>query len=590
MKIDTVEVTNLKGVTATFKLGTHNLIEGPNGAGKTALLDGLELACLGHHTTLGKAARKIGLLASGNLMQSKVTFEDGKINQFDWAKKGGIQALIEKDIPETLLSYASFRKMSAAQRTSHMMGLIDIPTHDPEDLKKRILDALQEKKITMAAGTEINDEFQAVWDDAEQHMVKILDEVVDHFKEQAKAKKEVARQAEAIITSNLELEPVPEVTDEQLDVLKQRIAANDEVERLAQAYRSLDHANEEIAAVEQEITETEGDLEIPVQEINSQIDLIQKSIQAHQQNGGQADGAVKAIQIQIQSLKDELESIDGAKTCPCCKSRAKTWKANATARIQERMKDLTAKASEHADLMTKAQSEIESLTMRKGELSAQRDSQQGVEREIVQLKTKLAGHSSTRDALLKQIGERGRPDGSSDMAEVRQELDELTRGRNEWLRYQARVSSSQESEVDIAHVQAVAQGYGVAARAIESYKAEVIDTAMTNLVGQGSGITRAVWGESLRFEAGDFYLGQVHIEALSGSEGLLLQSVLQLLLTKSPCRLLILDELGVFTDSSRQKLYTALAESALVEQFIGLQATDQPTEHPSSWTVHQVQA
>lgn len=90
MRLKSITVKNLKGLSFSLELGELNLIVGPNFAGKSARTDAIRLLLLGHLPELGKLPRTTFGLCSGKELVVEGEFDDGSRLSRRWYLKGDV--------------------------------------------------------------------------------------------------------------------------------------------------------------------------------------------------------------------------------------------------------------------------------------------------------------------------------------------------------------------------------------------------------------------------------------------------------------------------------------------------------------------
>ena len=142
-----ISVVDLKGVTATYKLGPLTTAWGPNGSGKSAAIrDAIQLVALGYHPTAGrggKAAKQptdIMMLCSGDYLEVQAGVEDnGKKRVFTrswtrhWITRGKRKGQCEhKRLPATVVGG---RKLSGPAADAEIKRTLGEPVFlDPSEL------------------------------------------------------------------------------------------------------------------------------------------------------------------------------------------------------------------------------------------------------------------------------------------------------------------------------------------------------------------------------------------------------------------------------------------------------------------------
>ena len=146
MRIKKIKLKNLKGVTGEFELTENNIIVGANASGKTAILDAIRLCFIGYHPKLGKTARSLFSLSSGNEMSCQVQMDNGDFCSFSLTLSGGSvkkewQPLNISDSAKIQLDPSLFFDSSKADKRNTIFSILG--NSDPQEVIKDLNHSLE---------------------------------------------------------------------------------------------------------------------------------------------------------------------------------------------------------------------------------------------------------------------------------------------------------------------------------------------------------------------------------------------------------------------------------------------------------------
>jgi len=146
MRIKKIKLKNLKGVTGEFTLTESNVIVGENASGKTAILDAIRLCFIGYHPKLGKSARSLFSLASGNDMSCQVVMDTGEFCSFSLELSGNSvkkdwQPLNISDTAKIQLDPSLFFESTKANKRDTIFSILG--NSDPNDVLTKLNHALE---------------------------------------------------------------------------------------------------------------------------------------------------------------------------------------------------------------------------------------------------------------------------------------------------------------------------------------------------------------------------------------------------------------------------------------------------------------
>lgn len=146
MRIKKIKLKNLKGVTGEFTLTESNVIVGENASGKTAILDAIRLCFIGYHPKLGKTARSLFSLASGNDMSCQVVMDTGEFCSFSLELSGNSvkkdwQPLKISDTAKIQLDPSLFFESTKASKRDTIFSILG--NSDPKDVLTKLNHALE---------------------------------------------------------------------------------------------------------------------------------------------------------------------------------------------------------------------------------------------------------------------------------------------------------------------------------------------------------------------------------------------------------------------------------------------------------------
>lgn len=126
MKIEKLEIRNVKGLNAVYPTSEINLVRGPNWSGKTTLLTAIRIALLGYDPALGKRPSDTMRLAAGDSMSVALHTSAGKVER-QWKRKGEKCSQVNTlpdgfSVPAMMIEIDSWFSMTAQQRRDYIIS------------------------------------------------------------------------------------------------------------------------------------------------------------------------------------------------------------------------------------------------------------------------------------------------------------------------------------------------------------------------------------------------------------------------------------------------------------------------------------
>lgn len=320
MKITNINITNLKGRTASINLAAMTVITGRNSTGKTAVRDGILLGLLGTHPNHPKTAQGIFGLSSASEMVVQLTTELGTIER-KWTQKGKrvmTEATGADNLPETpivMLDAAEFLGASDDARLKAIFALAKVEVAIPQ-----VAARIKAKAGMQAAVVEAIIEPQG---DEASNPQRWIDGAIARLQEAEKnAKQEIKR-----LTQTAQGIAQVSATEEAVDAGQVR----EEAQRLAEARREAERQRAEIqtkigaaqkakAAVEKWETDVAALRELaklapaePKDEIKAKGIELRKRYESAQQAGREAELAWERetrLRREAADLKADIESAE----------------------------------------------------------------------------------------------------------------------------------------------------------------------------------------------------------------------------------------------------------------------------------------
>lgn len=607
--ITRIQIGNLKEQEADRLLGPISLIVGKNQVGKTALLDGIKIGLLGYHPSLGKRRQDTMLLASGDPMRVRLETTKG-VFAGEWPTKGSVRYSSPCDVPPVLLDLSEFSDKTGGQRLDMLLAAagvtigasalvaklqaVRIENHGKEAqeaLDKLVYDiAVRLGHGEQAKESPLNTLYEISVDLAGK--VSQLREQVKNYDASLKAQSEQ--------TSAVALQSRKEDI-EKLEGERQRLTTklSDITSKIAEGERW--------AKVRAQITETlaktegiEARLEsaiVAAENAALEVGKEKKRVEADQVALDQARQALYTAKAELEVARKGvsecevvLEQARSRKECPTCRRKFTITQQEAAARDArtdfEIAKKQEAKALEVYNAADAQEKKCQTA------LSESRKALESANLMLIQFNGTLdfvRQERNSRSVALTQQESLGQP---VDVEALKKEKEDafqlmtiisadLLRARNEEAAYQREQGvkalreqtrlSAMEARIGFAICQGVQ-------KAVAEYKESLVKSKIDQALGVLRELGLKVLSRDLIFLDGDIgYLNHgrfVSSRTFSGIEQKVTFAALGLALAvNAPFRIMLLDEMGVFTPEAQSTLLRTVSDliaAKLLDQFIGV--------------------
>jgi hypothetical protein len=630
VKLVSVSVRNLKGLSFTLNLTAMNVLIGSNFVGKTARLDAIRLLLLGYFPELGKTPRATFDLCSGRDLHVEGTFDNGEKLWRRWYLKGD-SVKTEEQIPPSLenagevvaimLNAETYLGLSERERVSYVFAHIpnlDI-SHDREGIVQSFMgelfsaEGLSEDALR-SFSTAFRDEpvpssivtpqefieWAAEWASEREKTCKAQSVVMNKTAQGlAYLRTQDATKPSELTAVEAEIKKAAAEVSELRDAKAQKQVESDnaqkakrrrqiltvELEGRKRALAQRDDAKQKVAAFEADLAKIAG------------LDAL-----AHD-NLRRADReaalAVSGFERDLRQVNEALESNRkelaelGAKTkCAYCGATGETWKAIKRAEIESAIAGLKTKAEQITEHLRKVRQHATQIagelkrandaayirTSKNEELRIRREALSAVERTVASTEGKAA-----ELAALPEEDAKAAEDYLKIVQQMNTRLAEITGLENKrraivgLLHDLKRLAEAEKTRDQANEEVGVAK---LAAVTLRSMKSKFVAESFAPLLSTANAFFGDVLRSPLAYNAARCELGTwrdgqwVGHKTFSGAERRLAYVAIQAALaSRSPFRLMLLDELGTIDDENAGKVARDIAaalDRALLDQFVGI--------------------
>lgn len=630
MKLKTITGRNLKGQSFTHELRAINLIVGDNAVGKTARMDAIRLALMGYLPELGKTNDATYQLASGPKMVVEGETDAGSCFGRSWEAKGkSITAGEAGQIPATppvLLDPTIYLSKSENERVKYIFGLMDLT--GSEFTGEKIIQDVSGLKSGLAdktVETELN-KLLAELDDSDTHRhednVSVQDwleaTIVERkslLSEANDAKKRMEKFAQGMVElKSADTEEAAVNVGPEIEELRKKLAiiqtktgemnANRKnaepwkarVAELQAKLKEKDPATlraqwEKVKAKLAELTEkfSPTPIDLSAGEEVQRLEINLAGAKARLQTASR--GITEATKEKTETLANER--------CPCCNSKSKTWRESFEEKIETRLKGLSREVENANAVVTGLQSEIKSAQERLHEAVTAENQRQELGRELSHY---LLVEGDAKAAVL--TAESLRPELDQLLAnpmectegaiqalcyeqdEITRKIEELTSRQNRAIAGMNERKRVAEAKEQLVKATARAMALKLVVAKLQEVQANMVAAAFEGVLKVANQVlgdaemkllkTPLAYrqGELGRFETGLW----ISHKTFSGQEKKCVMVALGVALAQSaPIRIVLLDELGVFTPAKRFEFLghmERLIELKLIDQVVAIDSTD----------------
>lgn len=630
MKLVSVSVRNLKGLSFTFNLTAMNVLIGSNFVGKTARLDAIRLLLLGYFPELGKTARATFDLCSGRDLYVDGTFDNGEKLWRRWYLKGDtvkteelIPPSLETagDVVAIMLNAETYLGLSERERVNYVFAHIpnlDI-AHDREGIVQAFMGELFSAE---GLGEDALRSFSKDFTDAQAPAIvftpqEFIEWAVDwaHDREKTcKAQSVVmtktaqglaylrtqdATKASELTAIEAEIKKANADLSELRDAKAQKQVESDaaqkakrrrqiltvELEGRKRALAQRDYAKQKVALFEAELAKIPG-LDAAAHDNLRRAD--REAVLAV--SGFERD--LRHVNDALESNRKELAELGSKTKCAYCGATGDTWKAIKRAEIESAIAGLKTKGDQIAEHLAKVRQHATQVagelrrandaayvrTSKNEELRTHRDALSSVERTVASTEGKAA-----ELAALPEEDAKAAEDYLKVVQQMNTRLAEITELENKrraivGLLHDLKRLAEAEKNRDRANEDAAVAK--LAAETLRGMQAKFVAESFSPLLSTANAFFGDVLRSPLAYNAARCELGTwrdgqwVGHKTFSGAERRLAYVAIQAALaSRSPFRLMLLDELGTIDVDNVGKVARDIAvalDKSLLDQFVGI--------------------
>lgn len=614
MRLTSIQACNFKGSNFAHALAPITVFTGPNDAGKSTRLEAATLLLAGYLPTIKKTAQEIFKLSSGDMM-----FVDGTLDGIPgqhsrtWLLRGSTVTATSKVGPEisrlhpVLIDPSLFFEASARARNNMIAELAGASSGDPGAFAPTEL--LSTLHVHLGPNIPKNLKMLLpITDKTPQEWLLAIIELVKGWKSNCEADQRrlagtIATMAEIPSTGSGDGAAI----DAEIGRLEKAIQ-----EEISTQWR----LDEEISTAKANVTRR-NELQAKLRELRAngdpqallkQIEELQDQIDASTPNtekAGEVYASERVAKHDLKNLETSLEQtretlldlekeglrIGKMKCCPTCKAAGSSWKSSLMEELMARTKSVkkeeaalekqiekfargVATASKAARAMEDTVTKHNELVEQQAKLSREYQALAGTIKETAKLKAELAAIKTPIDTkpLEKSLEEsRAKSTGlDTQLAGLKAKRRDIT---------QARVIEGNRATTAQSLTQAEAdhEQYKAALKWLEATLARVVEQSIGKLLATANQLCGEILksplcycdGEIGRMQAGRF----IAHWTFDGSEKALTYAALSVAIgSQSPCRIVIMDELGRLDTLRKGMLMGTLSrliEEKVIDQFLG---------------------
>lgn len=625
MKLTHIEATGLKGEPFAYDLSSAVAIVGPNFTGKTRVIDAIRLVLLGYLPELGKTNRATWGLASGSEMIVRAQFDieaEPKVIKHGmrrfWLEGGTVKDELKPDPyfdftqfqANPLLNASLYFSMSERERANYVFGVIPLPASLSVDgIISRLERISFEEDHTEAIENAKRDIIKRVHKNFDQSgdlagsIGVTIEELKANFSAYNKRAKDTIgavrvvtelknREGEFAAVSNLD----KEIEDARKALTEANQANGAVVQRVNDAIEYA-KANTRVS-----FGDTNTEFEDQIKKLETLIDEAKATLKPdlpiasdlveHSKNH---QGLINKQSVSVSHLatyEKQEKAFKDMKECPTCGAKGKDWKKKAMAGLAKSIKNCRANLADLDKQLRASRTEIDAKTARNNAASSAnmtnsrlKENIQKWSNDLATVRGRQAAWSKTLDKLRADLAAMPKPEGPKQpeieaveraVTICMERLRKVETQKRDYERYQQDVQRAAQASIEHNEAKARLAVVKAVGAAMQDIKAEVVETAFTELLRVANGIVGDVLKTPLAFFGGEVgrwdgpkFIGH---GTFSGTEqALTFVAIAAALSQRSPLRLLIFDELGRL-DALRQNSVVALLNKALkeghIDQFI----------------------
>lgn len=628
MKITHIAAKNFKGLSFIEALSPLTMFVGSNFRGKSARTDAIRLALLGYLPELGATNKATFSLASGAVMSVEATFDNGLSLFRKWSLKGN-SVTCEESIPEeiknagqlaVMLNSDVYFSLSDQKRVEYVFGLVDIAgVWTAKGIASRISEKVPASVTPPAEGKKsIIAEIlghSVVPVPVQQFVGDALATVAELWK---LANADVKRKESTIVTLTQAraADTFSGPSMSTLDATRKMLAAEialmneDKGTKLA-AFTAMVSARQRREAIDRELrfgdknraalatlkdNQALAKKTLDDYPVFSRVDL---KVINNEVNGLKIDAqgymsAAADHRRKEGAAKQALLGLAAQTACPCCGASGENWKGLKTKEYALEI-DFEQKAAKEEQAKADAiQPEIERLNKQYAEIEQHIGQRENLVAKLQEITAQISTLEPQLARLTAMSEERAllAPEDAQLDASV-QAIQTNLNVKNEELRgveasikalqgreHEKKRMADAEAERDAAKKEAeTAKAVGVELKVIQG---EMVASVFAPLLEYANSFFSDIMLSPLAYHDGEIGTWRggnwVGHHTMSGTERALVYAAIQAALaSKSPVKLMIIDELGRLTDENIERVLDAVSnaiERGRLEQFCGIEAGD----------------
>jgi hypothetical protein len=617
MKLIRIKATNFKGLSFDEPLAPLTIFVGSNFAGKTARTDAIRLLLLGWLPELGKAPRATFGLASGTEMIVEGTFDSGQLIRRRWFLKGDTvksESIVPKEFEAAggelavMLDAGTYFGLSDRARIDYVFGLVNMGEKwTPAAILNRLekFSKTPELQKLLVNRLEISATGQQFVDQA-------IEGAGDFWKqEKARAAgfEQMIQKLQTLRAADMLTGPtLAALEDRRAQIAREISTLNEQKGRFLGSFAQVksdrarreqidrdlrfgDKSRAELLAAQQKQALIEKDLAAATP-AGSRAAL-SDALAAASGEVARSDIHLDGAQRTWNSLNAQLAEIDRATACPCCGAAGEGWKDAKRAKLTEELAEaarlLEAEKIKNASARA---ANREALAAMK-DFDAAEDQRRRLANALVDVKADVARLMPMIARLADLAAERERlmPDDPAlaqaveDLQAKINVLEDEARGIDRGIRDAharageiKRLAEAEKERDESRQAQEQASEIGKELRRLQG---EMVEEAFTSLLDRANGFYQGVLKAPLSYnsaQGGEIGMWRdsqwVAHHTFSGTEKALTYAAIQAALSqKSPCSIMLIDELGRLDEENVMIMLEATKQAlagGLIDGFVGI--------------------
>lgn len=561
--MNTIGLLNVKGVTGSFDLAPITVVSGSNSTGKTAVLNAVTLALIGYIPAIGKKPGSTFSLSSGERM---AVVADGAT--FSWEMKR-LQVVSKtpegwEPAPETMLDLSGLFSLTKEQR---MMAILKACALPPELTAKALVKNIQ----ALCPSYEMPPVTGAILDDVAaltangKTMLSRLKKLADEYEGAS------ARHAEEMTKLPVE----PDSLQGEIDRVSEAIGAARQKQKAAEA--GLDERKRIVARAEsilvpsmEGLLEEEKSIKAELATMPETPDVDEAPFILKRDEAMRNEAAVSATGT---LLKQQISSLQGKIECPTCGHHVGPVVID---QMKEKLEALRSEWQVKKAALDDANNELKQARFKTQTLISKRRDMEKRLSTIQAQKVSIPQLEESRKALMASLDSIPMPADAEAFAKESEGLVAVLNGLQQRQRYHIayqKLTQAAEAAVEARKdCERKQDAVKVALAEITQFRGKLLENVAATLLTTANRIIKPVLGAELRFEEGDFTLGNAVLATLSGSEQMVVYAGLQVALNAaySP-RIVVMDELGRIDADRKRKLLATIHQAIsdkVIDQFI----------------------